>query len=160
MYEDICILMITKITGINNPYIKQPLNVFNLWYTEPDFSEKKLLHNLKKRRKNTSGRVIFRGAGGDDNLAINLNIVNHCLKKHNRNPMYYTCFLMHHVLLSTVIFCSINFEFAWMPLTQKWMSSAEKFIFFFVINFCSFSEIRRNLLLPLRCFQWAIVYFF
>ena len=49
MHEDICILLLTNMTGINeNPHVKQPfnINILNYWYTEPDFCSKCFFHTL------------------------------------------------------------------------------------------------------------------
>jgi len=37
-----------------------------------------------------------------------------------------TCFLVHHVLLSTVVFDSINHESAAVPLTERWICLPEE----------------------------------
>lgn len=39
---------------------------------------------------------------------------------------------MHHVLLSTVIFDSVNHECAWIPLTKHWMFLPKVYVFLFL----------------------------
>lgn len=40
---------------------------------------------------------------------------------------------MHHVLLSTVIFDSVNHECAWIPLTKHWMFLPKVYVLLFLV---------------------------
>lgn len=67
--------MKTNITGIKHSHVRQPLNVLNAWYTEPDFFPKRIsthffLSQKKKEKDKTHWGRLFQ-EGEDDNLTIN-----------------------------------------------------------------------------------------